>query len=217
MKLCPDVLAGTVIGSVVTLVATKKKKQKKGPYKGKEGGKNRKLNEASYFLVGMMNNQGAYGSFQFNYSAFLSAARSVLQYAHEEADQDRKDNKSHKALNWYQKAVEKNKVIKWGQDERDENIHHSPATPNASVKVFPKEIVVNTENVLAYLNRTLVSDGSQKPEAESVEPTTYARPEYKYTSSRWEGPEDLLEVCVKCLRELEALVKDGVSKGYISR
>jgi hypothetical protein len=217
MKLCPDVLMGMMIGSVVTLIATKRKKQKKGPYKGKEGGKNQKLNEASYFLVGMMNNQGACGSFQFNYSAFLSAARSVLQYAHEEVDQDRKDNKRRNAINWYQKAVEKNKAIKWGQDERDENIHHSPATPNASVKVFPKEIVANIENVFAYLNRTLVSDGSQKPKSESAEPTTYARPEYKYTSSRWEGPEDLLEVCAKYLRELDALVKDGVSKGYITR
>jgi hypothetical protein len=191
-------------------------KAKKRTFKGKEGGKRRKLDEASYFLVGMIDNQDTYGLFQFNYSAFLTAARSVLQYTSEEVEPDYNTNAKPGAKKWYQKAVTGSRVIKFGRKERDENIHQAPATPNASVKVFPKEIVVNVENVLAYLNKTLVSDSSQKQEAGGVEPTTYARPEYRYTSSRWAGPEDLLEVCRMYLSELEALVKDGVSKGYIT-
>jgi hypothetical protein len=53
--------------------------------KGKEGGKRRKLDEASYFLVGMIDNQGAYGLFQFNYSTFLSAARRAMSVVAPEA------------------------------------------------------------------------------------------------------------------------------------
>jgi hypothetical protein len=166
----------------------------------------------------MMNNQDTYGSFQFNYSAFLNAARSVLQYTREQVEPDPEYNPDAKpgAKKWYQKAVEKNAIIKWGQRERDDNVHHSPAMPNAGVKVFPKEIVSNVENVLAYLNRTLVSGRHGDQAREMTGPTTYAKPEYRYTSSSWPGPEDLLELCARYLRELEALVKDGVSKGYIT-
>lgn len=191
-------------------------KKKRDPYKGKLGNKRRKLDEASYFFNCMVLNEHKTGLFQFNYSAFLTAARSVLQYAHEEVNPDCNPNAKQGALKWYQKAVAKSKVIKFGRKERDENIHWAPVIPNNSVTVVPNAIEVTKESNIAVLRGSRLLTITQRPEAELPEPSPPAEVFYTYTSSRWEGPEDLLRVCRMYLDELEALVKDGISKGYIT-
>lgn len=138
----------------------------------------------------MMINENKPGLFQFNYSAFLSAARSVLQYISEEVDPDHNPNAKRGAKKWYQEMV-KSPVIMFGRDERDENIHFAPASPSTHVIIVPNVIVADAETPAS------------------------AKSWYKYTSSRWKGHEDLLEVCRIYLTKLEALVKDGVSKEYI--
>jgi hypothetical protein len=82
----------------------------------------RKLAEARYFLARMrqaelISDEQVY---RFEISAFLSAARSVLQYACEEA-------RARGAQPWYQQAVESNECIRVLKDERDSNIHSKPA------------------------------------------------------------------------------------------
>jgi hypothetical protein len=166
-------------------ISAKKKKQK--PYKGKPGNKRRKLDEASYFFNCMIANEHKTGLFQFYYSAFLSAARSVLQYAHEEVHPDCNPDAKLGALKWYQKTISKSQVIKFGRDERDENIHFAPVIPDNSVTIIPEAKVSALADVF-----------------------------YTYSSSRWKGPEDLQLVCRVYLDELEALVKNGISKGYIA-
>jgi hypothetical protein len=190
-------------------------KKKIGSYRGKLGNKHRKLAESSYFFNCMYINEDKPGVFQFNYSAFLSAARSVLQYVYEEVDPGRNAHARRGANKWYQKAVG-SKAIKFGKDERDENIHRDPVSPDTHVTVFPKEIVAGRENVLDFLSNKLVSGNSPKSDDERMGSPVYAKPSYKYTSSRWKGHETILEVCRMYLDELEALVKEGISKGYIA-
>ncbi len=149
-----------------------------------------------------MLNEDYPGIFQFNYSAFLSAARSVLQYICEEVSPDHNPNARAGAKEWYQKSVENNRFIIFGKDERDENVHSCPVIPDTSVTVFPKEIGASIEDVLN-------STGKEAP-------TLFAKQKYTYMSFRWQGSENLLEVCSRYLAELEALIKDGLSKAYIT-
>lgn len=178
------------LGKILIRLGHMIEKKKRGPYRGKPGNKRRKLDESSYFLICMMNNENEPGLFQFNYSAFLSAARSVLQYISEEVDPDHNPNAKRGAKKWYQEVV-KSPVIMFGRDERDENIHFAPASLNTHITIVPNIIV-----------------------ADAVTPA-FAKSSYQYTSSRWKGHEDLLELCRMYLTELEALVKDGVAKRYI--
>lgn len=159
-------------------------KKKKGPYKGKPGNKRRKLDEASYFFNCMIANELKPGLFQFNYSAFLSAARSVLQYAYEEALQNYNLNPKCRALRWYQKAVAKSDVIKFGRKERDESIHWAPVIPNNSVTIIPKEIEEAREGNIAVLRGSQSLTITQEPKAELPKPSPPAEVFYRYTSTR---------------------------------
>lgn len=189
---------------------------KQEPYRGKPGNKRRKLDEASHYFNCMVLNEHQTGLFQFNYSAFLTAARSVLQYSHEEADPDCNRNAKPGALKWYEKAVAKSEIIKFGRDERDENIHWAPVIPNNSVTIIPHEIEDTRENVIVVLRGSQSKVITQKPEAVLSNPAQPAEVIFRYDSSRWKGPEDLLQVCRMYLDELEGLVKEGISKGYLT-
>lgn len=205
-----------VLRNLLTRICKKASKKKCEPYRGKPGNKRRKLDEASYYFNCMVLNEHQTGLFQFNYSAFLTAARSVLQYSHEEADPDCNHNAKPGALKWYEKAVAKSPVIKFGRDERDENIHWAPVIPNAHALIAIKEPMPIKESGLAILRgEARVRTIPIGAEVEVGTPLTMEL-SYKYTSERWKGDENVLEVCRLYLDELKALVKDGVSQGYIT-
>jgi len=191
-------------------------KRKLGPYRGKPGNKRRKMDEAEYFHRCMMENEKYPGTFQFNYSAFLSAARSVLQYTHEEAAR----NKKPEALKWYEASVRRSKVIRFGRIERDENIHWAPVIPKTHATVTQNEPIRTGESGAAILAREgrivkKIPIGSDADGDDSA-PPLFAEVSYTYTSERWKGDENVLEVCRLYLDELKALVEGGVSKGYIT-
>ena len=81
-----------------------------------------KLAEAKYFLGRMKLAEAEANEVVYRYelSAFLSAARSVLQYAC-------KESKDRGFQGWYQKAVESDACIRYLKEERDLNIHSKPA------------------------------------------------------------------------------------------
>jgi hypothetical protein len=207
---------GMLMGCAGTMFVMLNKKKKKGPYKGKPGNKRRKLDEASYFFNCMVASVHKTGIFQFNYSAFLTAARSVLQYIHEEVNPECNPNAKRRALRWYLRAVRKSKVIQFGREERDENIHFTPVIPGNSVTVPLKGNValgkVGDVTPQGSKSRTI----AKEPEVMLPKPSPPAQASYSYTSSRWQGPEDLLTVGRTYLDELDALINDGVSKGYIT-
>src|ERR1051325_3352821 len=80
----------------------------------------KKLQEARYFYTKMIDEQQNKDKFLYNLSAFLSAARSVLQYAKEEV----KNKPS--GQNWYDNLMNSSRILKFFKDKRDLNIHEKP-------------------------------------------------------------------------------------------
>lgn len=79
-----------------------------------------KLAEAEYFYGQMLSVQETRAPFVYNLSAFLTAARSALQYALEDAK--RKPG----GQTWYDAAVAAQPSIKFLREKRNVNIHAAP-------------------------------------------------------------------------------------------
>jgi hypothetical protein len=82
----------------------------------------RKLREAEYFLGHMRPNEQYDQPFQYNLSAFLTAARSVLQYA-------RKEVCGTPNQQWYDEWSGSNDLVKRMAHQRDDNIHAKTPDP----------------------------------------------------------------------------------------
>jgi len=87
-----------------------------------------KLAEALYFLSHLGPSSLDPQEYSFELSAFLTAARSVLQYAHKEAI-----SKPGGQV-WYERHVQ-NKAIEYFKDKRDVSIHTEPVVPNKQISV----------------------------------------------------------------------------------
>lgn len=85
-----------------------------------------KFREAVYFFGVMKININDRNAFVYNFSAFITAARSVVQYALEEC----KPNTASKQ--WYDNYVANTDMIRYFKDKRDVNIHEEPVVPNAA-------------------------------------------------------------------------------------
>jgi hypothetical protein len=102
---------------------------------------NLKIQEAEYFLSQMCeNNERPF--FNYNLSAFLTAARSVLQYAFEES-KTKPNGKS-----WYDPAIQNRPVVKFFKDKRDINIHASePVNPSADINIGINDTISLSDEV----------------------------------------------------------------------
>ena len=87
-----------------------------------------KLEEARHFLARMRRATGP-KAFQYELSAFLSAARSALQYALNEA------LSKTGGRNWYDAAASSAPLVKFFKRERDLSIHEKPVIPSNSVTI----------------------------------------------------------------------------------
>ena len=77
-----------------------------------------KIEEAKYFYDEMIKKHKDRKIFCFNLSAFLSASRSILQYALEEAKT--KNN----GQNWFDNHIHSNPIFRFFKDKRDINIQY---------------------------------------------------------------------------------------------
>jgi len=175
-----------------------------------------KIREAEYFYTQMSKTEEDSEAFKYNLSAFLSAARSVLQFAREEAI-----TKS-KGQYWYDTCVSKKPVISFFKDKRDINIHKEPIKIKKDIKlilsdalhltasVLPMRIVTNDEN------NNITSEN--KPEEVFHEAETKIPPKaiYKYRFNNWTGNEDIPTLCQKYIDELKAITADGLKEGLLS-
>jgi len=57
---------------------------------------------------------------------------------------------------------------------------------------------------------------SEPPKPKPEKPETSIEQEVKYKFSDWIGDEDVLTLCESYIQELEKVVKDGISKGFIT-
>lgn len=181
--------------------------------------KREKIEEAKYFYSKMIKNYEHINYFRYNLSAFLSAARSPLQYAYKEVNPKDKSLAKPEAQNWYKKVME-DPLLKFLRDERNDNIHDEPVSFRKDIEIAIAEAVGVGESLSAKIKRT---DGSvelrenlinTRPKTKNVKATVESKSTYRF--DKWTGDEDVLTLCEKYIQELEKVVRDGVSKGFIT-
>ncbi len=180
----------------------------------------KKLEEASYFYSQMLDKQNNKEVFVYNLSAFLSSARSVLQYALKEASPKFGGQK------WYESLIASSSVLKFLKDERDTNIHTEPTRPKAHYTIHAESGVYtlrpgsvsaivsdkNGKTIQQVKSETVPDSQQEKPNnAEKSTPN-----KVRYVFDNWVGNEDVPTLCKKCIQELENAIKDGVAKGFIT-
>ena len=152
-------------------------------------------------------------AFEDYLSAFLSAARSALQYALKEASTHTGGQQ------WYQDAFQKYAVVRFLKDERDWSIHENPVAPNLHVTVkFPGGIVATADGGLRHVD----DDGNVLQEVRPLPGggpvTLVAKPDIipRYYFDGWAGPEDVVTLCQQYLDELAVIVADGQSREFLT-
>ena len=174
-----------------------------------------KLKEAKYFYAKMLNEQGNRDAFVYN----LSAARSVLQYALEEA-RVKKDGQK-----WYEKLMISSPLLKFFKDERDINIHAEPVLPKAHYTLYAEagNYILMSGSVTMIVRdkegnikqQTKVSADSSAEQEKTVQKSISKPNEVRYFFDNWMGHEDILTLSKRCLEEIERAINDGIMQGFI--
>jgi hypothetical protein len=173
----------------------------------------KKLEEDYYFLNCMKAAVGEPAILRHHLSAFLTASRSVLQYAHKEA----RGKSGGQA--WYNEHLRLNPLLRFFKDERDTNIHVEPIVPIANTAVeinealsFIEDVVVEKYDSMGRLIETVTHHADARPEPVPLP----ANITYRYRFTDWSGSEDLCSLCESYLSALRSLVSDGVSRRFLS-
>lgn len=193
--------------------------------------KREKIEEAKYFYWRMTEEYENVNYFRYHMSAFLSAARSPLQYAFREANPKKNPAAKPEALDWY-KDVMKDPLLKFFRDVRDDNIHVEPVSIRKDINIMISEPVGLKEMASAKIKR---ADGrielrenliDTQPKSKKVKASVQSESTIKFDDwmeycqseklEDWTGEEDVLTLCERYIQELEKVVKDGVSKRYIT-
>jgi len=194
--------------------------------------KREKIEEAKYFYSKMIKNYELINYFRYNLSAFLSASRSVLQYAERESDPGENPNAKPGAKFWFDKYMENTPLFKFLKDERDDNIHVEPINLRKDIEIMIAESVGLGEMASAKIKR---ADGrielrenliDTQPKSKKVKASVESESTIKFNDwmeycqseklEDWTGDEDVITLCEKYTQELEKVVEDGVSKGFIT-
>jgi hypothetical protein len=172
-----------------------------------------KLKEAGYFFQHMAASVNDPAAFQYELSAFLSSARSVLQYAYKEA------RKNPGRRKWYDAQVTGYSVLEFFKDKRDVNVHVEPLKPTRHVSVSDTLNVMISESIRIEIRK---EDGTVevrehkeelpelRPQGEAAEVTS------RYLFDDWNGSEDVIDLSRQYLAALESFVKRGLAAGIIS-
>jgi hypothetical protein len=172
-----------------------------------------KLDEARHFLEGMTRSIEDPVAFRFELSAFLSAARSVLQYAREEAI-TRTGGQA-----WFDAHMRRDRVLNFFKDKRDVSVHVRPVVPAATINVTASDVIQFSE---AFLLRVFDDEGnliSEKGSGSPAPPPVVSPPSSVsrvYNFPDWSGQEDVLQLCRGYMSALEGVVSDGHSRGFVT-
>lgn len=177
--------------------------------------KKKKLAEARYFYSLMCQELNDREKFTFHLSAFLSAARSVLQYALGEA----KTKKG--GQQWYDNHITASSVLSFFKDKRDLNIHFEPITPIQHTDLVAHNTIHLTECVSVVIDgsdKTLYPSSPEvsKPQSATRETEPPAVGKTYYRFSDWQGREDIFTLSEKYLDELQRVIEDGMRNGFLT-
>ena len=176
-----------------------------------------KYNEAEYFLEMMKDNDENRQRFEYNLSAFLSAARSVTFVLQKES------SKNPKFDEWYckkQMQMKRDKLFKFLKKKRDSGIHKKIIKPRAEISItIPcssvaasysvEAIVRNAEGIITDYE---YSESPAKPKPAS-KPNGIEETKYKWFFNDWPEPdEDVITLCEKYLEGLKLIVEEAGSK-----
>lgn len=173
---------------------------------------NAKVAEAEYFLNRMVEDKNDSQAFHFLLSAFLSAARSVLQYALEEV----KGNPQ--AQQWYDSKISGTPILKFFKGKRDLNIHQEPVGTKRHLAIeaqVPIHISESVRVVITRENGTIETRESTSVPAPPRKGESKSSISSKYFFNDWPGTEDAIILCQSYVVELRTLVEDGKTKRYI--
>jgi hypothetical protein len=156
--------------------------------------------------------------FTFNLSGFLSASRSVLQYALKEAENKKGGRK------WYNKCVMASPVLKFFKDKRDANIHIEPIQTQAHHSLRLAGVIAPSGLVSFVVfdqdgnikQQIYANELERKLEDNQLMPEQLPSHDVKYKFSDWNGSEDVLMLCQTYIQELEQVVGDGIFKQFIT-
>lgn len=175
-----------------------------------------KIEEAQYFLAKLVNPELELREFSFELSAFLTAARSVIQYALEEA----RSKPGGQA--WYDGQVGASPVVKYFKDKRDVSVHVTPVIPTRTFHVEIEERVAFGDSINIEVRTpdgTIIPDPSQKePKEQAPREITRASSSSSvtYHFSDWPGAEHVVTLCGDYLQQVRNIILDGRSHGFVS-
>ena len=167
-----------------------------------------KLGEADFFYERLRRVEDSPRIYSYYLSAFLSASRSVLQYAHAEACD------LPGGLAWYEAEMANSPLLKYLRDKRDVNIHAGPVIPFVTIATSDSGSFAE-----ASLLEESQSDGSlSSKHTPSEGPSTpqVTRAMFTHVFGDWPGNETVTELCARYLDELYALAARGTEKGFIT-
>ena len=174
-----------------------------------------KIEEAQYFFARLANPELELREFSFELSAFLTAARSALQYALEEA----RPKSGGQA--WYDGQVGASPAVRYFKDKRDVSVHVTPVIPTRTFHMEIEERVAFGDSVNVVVRRpdgTIVPDPPQETFTEQA-PREITRASsgfsITYHFSDWSGTEDVVTLCSSYLQQVRDIVLDGRSRGLI--
>jgi hypothetical protein len=175
---------------------------------------NSKLAEAKYFYSRMLANPKDRESFNYNLSAFLSSARSVLQYALEEA------RTKSGGQQWYDNHMSGSPVLSFFKDKRDINIHSEPVkAAEQTSAIIELKLHLSPSILVTHRDATgkiLHQSPSEIPKPKGKKSYTPDIIISRYVFNDWTGSEDLMTLSQMYLDELQRVVKDGIHKGFLT-
>jgi len=175
---------------------------------------NSKLEEARYFYQVMQESLNRRKPFVYNLSAFLSAARSVLQYTLKEA------RTKAGGRQWYETQMANHRTLVFFKDKRDVNIHSAPVNPKQDVAIALTETIHVSEalaiRIMDAEGHVVGESSTQGPAPPPPAPEIPPVISTKYTFPDWVGNEDVPALSKLYLQELEAIVNNGIAKGFLT-
>lgn len=170
-----------------------------------------KLEEARFFYREMEKAHDDREAFPYNLSAFLSAARSVLQYAEREVD-------GTPSQAWYDNTMASSDVLGFFKGKRDLNIHEEPVQPKQDIHItVSRQLSEGVSLTVRDEEGNIVDEYEDPPDEPGPdEPRSETNVDRRWIFDDWPGNEDTPTLCRQYLDELETFIDEGGKDGHIT-
>lgn len=173
-----------------------------------------KMGEAEFFFRKMVVAVETPEHFNYYLSAFLTAARSVLQYALKEAKMKQGGQ------GWYDGIVLSYQAIAFLKDKRDVSVHAQPVVAQTAIAIEDIVHVGIGEAVEVHIFQEGKLVGHHKSESSPAELPAQREPSTRQFSYHFKdlagSDDDVLKLCRRYLDEIKTVLADGRRREFIS-